>query len=79
MSADRPTPTTAKAVILLALAGLFAYYNSLHGQFVFDDMRFVVDPKIGRPFQSSMAARPVRMRGRARPDSPGGITSQPSR
>jgi hypothetical protein len=56
---DRPPQTTAKAVLLLALAGLFAYYNSLHGAFVFDDMRFVADPKLGKPFESSMAARPV--------------------
>ena len=36
-SAEPVTPpqTTAKAVVLLALAGLFAYYNSLHGAFVF--------------------------------------------
>ena len=60
-SAEPVTPpqTTAKAVVLLALAGLFAYYNSLHGAFVFDDMRFVSDPNLGRPFASSMVARPV--------------------
>jgi len=55
--AVRPAP--AKAVALLALVGLFAYYNSLHGAFVLDDSRFVADPNVGRPFASSMAPRPV--------------------
>src|SRR5437879_2228832 len=52
-------PGTARAVVLFALVGLFAYFNSLHGDYLLDDHRFTGDAKIGRPFESSMAARPV--------------------
>jgi tetratricopeptide (TPR) repeat protein len=52
-------PGTARAVVLLLVAGLFAYYNSLHGAFLLDDGRFTMDPNVGRPFASEMAPRPV--------------------
>jgi Flp pilus assembly protein TadD len=45
--------------VLIALAGLFAYYNSLHGAYVLDDGRLLTDPDIDHPFYSSMAPRPV--------------------
>ena len=48
-----------KAISLLALLAMLAYYNSLHGAFILDDQRFLSDPKIGEPFESSMAPRPV--------------------
>lgn len=52
-------PGTAKAVVLIALVALFAYYNSLHGAYVLDDGRLLSDPDIDHPFRSSMAPRPV--------------------
>ena len=54
-----PGPGTGRAFVLLALVGLFAYFNSLHGDYLLDDFRFTNDANIGRPFQSEMAARPV--------------------
>ena len=39
-TADRPATaalTTGRAVVLIAVAALFAYYNSLHAAFVLDD------------------------------------------
>jgi len=48
-----------KAISLLAVLAMLAYYNSLHGAFILDDHRFVSDPKINEPFAGSMAARPV--------------------
>ncbi|HEY2909890.1 MAG TPA: hypothetical protein VGI99_06570 [Gemmataceae bacterium] len=54
-----PGPGTARAVVLFALVGLFAYFNSLHGAFLLDDDRFARDENIGKPFKSEMAARPV--------------------
>ena len=55
----RRGPGTAKAVVLIALAALFAYYNSLHGAYVLDDGRLLSDPNIDHPFRGEMAARPV--------------------
>ncbi len=56
---DGAAPGTARAVVLFALVGLFAYFNSLHGAFLLDDDRFARDENIGKPFKSEMAARPV--------------------
>ena len=52
-------PGAGRAFVLFALVGLFAYFNSLHGDYLLDDFRFTNDANIGRPFQSEMAARPV--------------------
>lgn len=52
-------PRFGKVVVLLALAGLFAYYNSLHGAYVLDDTIFLSDLNVGRPFASKLATRPV--------------------
>ena len=46
-------------MVLFALVGLFAYFSSLHGDYILDDYRFTNDPKIGNPFKSEMAPRPV--------------------
>lgn len=54
-----PGPGTARAVVLLAIVALLTYFNSLHGDYVLDDLQFVSDPNLGRPFQSALAARPV--------------------
>jgi tetratricopeptide (TPR) repeat protein len=54
-----PGPTTAKALVLIAVIGLFAYFNSLHGAFVLDDGVFLSDPNLAHPFQSVMVRRPV--------------------
>jgi tetratricopeptide (TPR) repeat protein len=54
-----PGPGHARAVVLFVLVGLLAYFSSLHGDYVLDDFRFSKDPDIGRPFHSSMVARPV--------------------
>ncbi len=54
-----PGPRTSRVVVLIAIVALFAYFNSLHGDYVLDDHRFTADTNIGRPFQSSMVARPV--------------------
>ena len=54
-----PGPSTAKAVVLIAVVGLFSYYNSLHGVFVFDDYLFLTDPHLANPLKSQLAPRPV--------------------
>lgn len=61
MTAPAPTPgpTLRHAVVLYALAGLAAYFNSFQGAFVFDDLGSIVDPDIGRPLRGRLAARPV--------------------
>jgi Flp pilus assembly protein TadD len=59
-TATRPSALgTGRAVILIALAGLFAYYNSLHAAFVLDDALVVGHPDIGHPFKNPIAVRPV--------------------
>jgi tetratricopeptide (TPR) repeat protein len=59
VSASQSGPDTARAVVVIAIVALFAYFNSFHGEFVLDDFQFKSDPNLGRPFQSLMAARPV--------------------
>jgi len=52
-------PGHARAATLVAFCALFAYFNSLHGVFAFDDTLFVTDPNIGRPWKSVFWTRPV--------------------
>lgn len=61
MSAAPPTaaPGFARAATLVAFCALFAYFNSLHGAFVFDDNVFLGDPNRGRPWKSVFWTRPV--------------------
>ncbi|QDU24302.1 tetratricopeptide repeat protein [Urbifossiella limnaea] len=61
MSAAPPTaaPGFARAVTLVAFCALFAYFNSLHGAFVFDDNVFLADPNLSRPWKSALWTRPV--------------------
>ncbi len=48
------------ALLLLALAGVFGYYNSLRGAFVFDDVVYIKLPDIAKPFANEMVrGRPV--------------------
>lgn len=54
-----PGPGHGRAAVLFALVGLFAYFNSLHGDYLLDDYRFTNEPRIGHPFGNAMAARPV--------------------
>ncbi|HEY3788627.1 MAG TPA: hypothetical protein VGL71_07220, partial [Urbifossiella sp.] len=54
-----PGPGAGRAIVLFSIVGLFAYFSSLHGTYLLDDHRFTSDPKLGRPFQSALAARPV--------------------
>jgi tetratricopeptide (TPR) repeat protein len=57
--ASQPGPGTARAIVLISIVALFAYFNSLHGDFVLDDYQFYSDPQIDHPLKSLMAARPV--------------------
>src|ERR1700721_1361568 len=59
VSVSQPGPDTARAIVLIAVVALFAYFNSFHGDFVLDDFQFKSDPNLGRPLRSLMAARPV--------------------
>ncbi len=52
-------PGFARAATLVAFCALFAYFNSLHGVFTFDDNMFLTDPNIGRPWNSVFWTRPV--------------------
>ena len=52
-------PTLRQAIIVFALAGLAAYFNSFQGAFVFDDNGMIVDPDIGRPLAGRLAGRPA--------------------
>lgn len=52
-------PGHARAATLVAFCALFAYFNSLHGVFVFDDNVFLGDPNLGRPWKSVFWSRPV--------------------
>src|SRR5437879_3252182 len=54
-------PATSKAVVIMLLVALFAYYNSLHGAYVLDDGRYLADPNIDRPLRAEMATRPLFM------------------
>lgn len=54
-----PGPTVRHAIVVFALAGLAAYFNSFQGAFVFDDNGMVVDPDIGKPLAGRLAGRPV--------------------
>lgn len=48
------------ALLLLALASVFGYYNSLRGAFVFDDVVYIKLPDIAKPFANEMVrGRPV--------------------
>lgn len=61
-TAETPRPSalgTGRAAVLIAVAGLFAYYNSLHAAFVLDDALVVGHPDIGHPLKSPIAVRPV--------------------
>ena len=52
-------PTPRKAITLLVIAALFAYYNSLHGAYVLDDTLIIKNPEIDRPFHGPLRTRPV--------------------
>lgn len=52
-------PTVRQAIIVFALAGLAAYFNSFQGAFVFDDHGMIVDSNINRPLMGNLAGRPV--------------------
>ncbi|QEL13252.1 hypothetical protein [Limnoglobus roseus] len=54
-----PGPTLRHTLILFALAGLAAYFNSFQGAFVLDDLAMIVDPNLGKPLQGRLAGRPV--------------------
>ncbi len=52
-------PTLRQALVVFALAGLAAYFNSFQGVFVFDDKGMIVDPDIGKPLAGRLAGRPI--------------------
>ncbi len=52
-------PSLRQAIVVFALAGLAAYFNSFQGVFVFDDKGMIVDPDIGKPLAGRLAGRPV--------------------
>jgi protein O-mannosyl-transferase len=50
-------PTIRHAIVLFALAGLAAYFNSFQGTFIFDDLGMIVDPNLHKPLQGRLAPR----------------------
>jgi tetratricopeptide (TPR) repeat protein len=58
-SRDRSGPGAARAIPIIALTALFAYFNSLHGDYVLDDLAYIKEGVIERPLSSPLITRPL--------------------